>query len=119
MVNYILATMEYRFLSLIWENEPLSSMDLVRKCDETFNWKKSTTFTMIRKMKDKGLIKNYNSVVFSCVPRKEIIRMESSLFIDQMCSGSLSLFLSYYLYNKTLSNEEAETLIQLIDSYRS
>jgi predicted transcriptional regulator len=113
-----LGTMEYRFLTLIWDNEPLTSMELVKKCDEAFDWKKSTTFTMLRKMKERGFIENDNSVVTSRVDRKEVERAESDFFMDQTFSGSLPHFLTTFLNGKTISDEEAEDLKRLIDSFR-
>lgn len=113
-----LGTMEYRFLSLIWNCEPISSMQLVKKCNEAFDWKKSTTFTMLRKMKERGFIDNENSVVVSRVSRQDVEKSESDFFMDQTFSGSLPHFLATFLNGKTISDEEAEELKHLIDSFR-
>ena len=75
-----LGTMEYRFLSLIWDNEPISSMQLVKKCNEEFDWKKSTTFTMLRKLIEKGLVSNEDSTVTSCVNGRERFLYGSDIF---------------------------------------
>lgn len=113
-----LGTMEYRFLTLIWENEPIGSMQLVEKCREAFDWKKSTTFTMLRKLKEKGLVGNEDSVVVSRVDRKDVEKAESDYFMDQTFSGSLPGFLTAFMNGKTISDEEAEELKRLIDSFR-
>ncbi|MBQ2085874.1 MAG: BlaI/MecI/CopY family transcriptional regulator [Oscillospiraceae bacterium] len=113
-----LGTMEYRFLALIWENEPVSSMELVRKCSEEFEWKKSTTFTVLRKLKEKGLINNNDSVVTSRIDRKDVEKAESESFIEQTFSGSLPHFMTAFLRGKKISDDEAEELKALIDSYR-
>lgn len=118
MTKNRLGTMEYRFLSLIWDNEPISSMQLVKKCSEAFDWKKSTTFTMLRKMKEKGFIDNDNSIVVSRVDRKDVEKAESEIFMNQTFSGSLPHFLTTFLNGKTISETEAEEIKRLIDSFK-
>lgn len=113
-----LGTMEYRFLSFIWDNEPIGSMQLVKKCNEEFDWKKSTTFTMLRKLIEKGLVSNEDSTVTSCVSRRDVEKAESDYFMDQTFSGSLPSFLTAFFDGKRISDEEAEELKKLIDSYR-
>ena len=109
-----LGTMEYRFLTLIWDNEPLTSMELVKKCDEAFDWKKSTTFTMLRKMKQRGFIENESSVVVSRVNREEVEKAESDFFMDQTFSGSLPSFLVSFYGGKGITEAEAAELQKLI-----
>ena len=113
-----LGTMEYRFLSLIWENEPVSSMRLVQLCMEHFGWKKSTMYTMLKRLQDKGLVANNNTVVTSLIIRKEVCTRESEEFITNTFKGSLPSFITAFLGEKTISDEEAEELKRLIDSYR-
>ena len=108
----------YRFMSLIWDNEPIGSMSLVRLCEEAFGWKKSTTFTMLKKLADKGLVKNEDSIVTSLVPRENVQRTESRLFVDQTFSGSLPDFLTAFFGGKTISDAEAYELYALIDAHR-
>ncbi len=113
-----LGIMEYRFLTIIWENEPVSSMQLVRICGEGLEWNKSTTFTMIRKLKEKGLITSDDSVIRSLKDRSEVEQEESEFFMQHTFSGSLPHFISAFLKGKSISDEEAEELKQLIDRYR-
>ena len=113
-----LGTMEYRFLSLIWEKEPISSMNLVKECYNAFSWKKSTTFTMLRKLKEKGFVDNENSVVVSRVDRKDVQKAESEFFMEQTFAGSMPHFLTAFFDGKKISEEEAEQLKKLIDSYK-
>ncbi len=117
-MEYRLGTMEYRFLSLIWENEPVSSMHLVRLCSEHFEWKKSTTFTMLKRLQEKGLVRNENSVVSSVISPAEVRTKESEAFVSETFKGSLPSFIAAFLGNKTISRDEAEELKKLIDSFR-
>lgn len=116
-MEYRLGTMEYRFLSLIWENEPVSSMQLVRLCSEHFEWKKSTTFTMLKRLQEKGLVRNENSVVSSVISPTEVRTKESEAFVSETFKGSLPSFIAAFLGNKTISRDEAEELKKLIDSF--
>ena len=113
-----LGTMEYRFMTLIWENEPVSSMKLVQLCAEQFEWKKSTTYTMLKRLGEKGFVENNGSVVTSLVSQSEIRARESESFVSETFKGSLPGFIAAFFDGKTISDEEAEELKMLIDSYR-
>ena len=113
-----LGIMEYHLLSLIWENEPLTSMKLVQLCDEAFNWKKSTTYTMLKRLQQKGFVQNEGTVVTSLIDRDSVQSSESEAFVANTFSGSLPGFLAAFFNGKTISDEEAEELKKLIDSYR-
>lgn len=109
---------DLRFMQVIWDNEPTGSMNLVRLCEERLGWKKSTTFTMIRRLAQRGLIKNENSVVTSLVGRGEVQKRESDLFIEQNFGGSLPGFLVSFFGGRTLTEQQAEELKELIDAHR-
>ncbi len=110
---------DFRFMTVIWDHEPLSSTALVTKCSEILGWKKSTTYTMLKKMTDKGLAKNENTIVTAAIPREQVQREESRLFVDQTFAGSLPGFLSAFLGDgKAISEKEAQELIQLINSHK-
>ena len=113
-----LADSDFRFMTVIWDHEPVNSMRLVDFCQEEIGWKKSTTFTMLRKMCGKGYVKNENSTVTSLISREEVQAAESDLFVQQTFSGSLPGFLVSFLGGKTISDEEAEELRRLIDEHR-
>ena len=108
-----LGEIEYRFMGLIWDREPIGSMALVALCAEEFGWKKSTTFTMLKR-----LAKNEAAIVTSLVPRETVARKESESFVKQAFNGSLPGFLVAFLGGKTVSEEEAEELKRLIDGHR-
>ena len=118
MAYHRLCESDYRFLSLIWTSEPVNSTELVRLCGAELGWKKSTVFTMLRKMNAKGLAKNENSVVTSLVSRERVRASESALFMERTFSGSLPDFLVAFLGGKTVSDAEAEELRRLIDAHR-
>ena len=107
---------DYRFMCVIWDHEPVGSMELVKRAEEELGWKKSTTFTMIRKLSEKGLIKNEDSVVRALVPREEVLENESQTFVEQTFKGSLPGFLVSFFGGKKISASEAEELKKIIDS---
>lgn len=115
--NKRLSESDYRFMSLIWDHEPVPSMQLVSLCREKFDWKKSTTYTMIKRLSEKGLLKNENAVVTALVPRSEVQAHESEMFVEQTFAGSLPSFLASFLGGKTISKEEAAELKRLIDQF--
>ena len=118
MENKRLCETDYRFLSVIWDSEPVHSARLVELCGERFGWKKSTTYTMIKKLCEKGFAKSERAVVTSLVPRSQVQARESELFLRQTFDGSLPGFLVSFLGGKTISAKEAEELKRLIDEHR-
>ena len=106
---------DYRFLSLIWEHEPVNSTELVRLCAKELGWKKSTVYTMVKKLSEKGLLENVNAVVHTLVPREEIQMRESRSFVNQTFSGSLPGFLVSFYGGRGISEEEAAELRKLIE----
>ena len=118
MENKLLCESDFRFMSVIWENEPVSSTKLVELCAEKLGWKKSTTYTMIKKMCEKGLARSENATVSSLVPRGEVQASASEKFVEQTFDGSLPRFLVAFLGGKTISDEEAHELKKLIDEHR-
>ncbi len=109
---------ELRFLSIIWEHEPVPSGELVRLCEAELGWKKSTTYTMLKRMAEKGLVKNERTTVTSLVSRAEVQAAESQCVVEQSFAGSLPGFLVAFLGGKTISDEEAEAIKRLIDEHR-
>ena len=118
MAYHRLCESDYRFLSLIWDHEPINSTELVRLSAAELGWKKSTVYTMVKKLGEKGLIKNENAQVRSLVPREEIQNRESRSFVEQNFSGSLPGFLVSFYGGKGISPEEAEELLRLIDELK-
>ena len=115
---YQMTETEYKFAELIWEEEPIGSGELVKQCAEKFGWKKSTTYTEIKRLSQKGVLKNENAVVTPLVTREEVQAKESDEFVERTFDGSLPGFLTAFLGGKKLSRQEAEDLKALIDNYQ-
>ena len=109
---------DHRFMEVIWNNEPLSSGELVSKCAEELGWKKSTTYTVLKKLCEKGFAKNEDTIVRSIVPRNMVQAYESELFMERNFGGSLPGFLTAFLGGKTISAKEAAELKRLIDEHK-
>ncbi len=109
---------EARFLDVIWENEPVPSGKLVELCREKLGWKKSTTYTRLRLLAEKGYVKNEDTVVTSLLSRREVQSAESEYVVAETFSGSLPGFLVSFLGGKTISAAEAEELKKLIDEHK-
>ncbi|MHC1719768.1 MAG: BlaI/MecI/CopY family transcriptional regulator [Clostridiaceae bacterium] len=109
---------EYRFATIVWDNQPISSGDLVALCNEQLGWKKSTTYTVLKKLCERGFLKNENSKVFSLVEREKVQKYESEQFINRSFGGSLPKFLTAFLGNKKINEREAEELKKIIDTYK-
>ena len=113
-----LAEGEYRFACIVWDHEPVSSGTLVELCREELGWKKSTVYTVLKKLTDRGVLRSENAVVSSLVSREQVQRYESEHLIDRTFGGSLPAFLSAVMGGHTISEREAEELKQLIDRHR-
>lgn len=106
---------EYRFLNILWENEPISSPNLVKLCNEQLGWKKSTTYTVIKKLIDKGIVKNENTIVTALVTKEEVDRKDSEELLQRTSKGNIPAFFAAFLKDRKLSREDAERIRQIID----
>ena len=109
---------DYRFMNVIWDHEPLGSGELVSLCSEILGWKKSTTYTTLKKMCEKGFAENRDTVVRALIPRERVRAFESERIVERAFAGSLPGFLAAFLGGKTISDEEAAELKRLIDEHR-
>ncbi len=112
-----LGAIESRFADIIWENEPLSSTELARRSAEELGWKKSTAYTVLKRLCDKGLFRNENGTVTSRIPRAEFYAMQSERFVEETFDGSLPAFLAAFASRKALSAEEVALLRRMVDEY--
>ena len=112
-----LGAVESRFADIIWQNEPLYSRELVELCREELNWKKPTTYTVLRKLCERGFFQNVDGMVSSVISREEFHAMQSEQFIDTTFSGSLPAFLAAFAARKALSQEEIDQLRKMIDDF--
>ena len=106
---------EYRFLCILWEHEPVTSPKLVQLCNEQLGWKKSTTYTVIKKLTDKGMVKSENTVVSALVTKEEADRWESDELLQRTANGNVPAFLAAFLKDRKLSKAEVEHIRKLID----
>lgn len=109
---------EYKFMNIIWDNEPISSPDLVKVANELLGWKKSTTYTVLRRLGERGAIENKSTVVSALVSKEEVMFMESQDHIDRIYEGSMKLFFSTFLKKEKLSKAEIDELKSIIDKYQ-
>ena len=106
---------EYRFMEVIWANEPVNSTALVKLCDEQLGWKKSTTYTVLRKLCQRGILRNDDAIVVAVAKREQVQKFESQQVVERSFGGSLPAFVNAFLSEKKLSREEAEELKKLIE----
>lgn len=109
---------EYRFMCVVWENAPINSGELVKLCREQLGWKKSTTYTVIRKLCEKGYLTSEEAVIRVTIPREQVETAESACFVERTFDGSLPHFITAFLGGRKLSREEAQELKKLIDEHR-
>ncbi|MBQ0038625.1 MAG: BlaI/MecI/CopY family transcriptional regulator [Clostridiales bacterium] len=108
---------EYHFCEILWDNEPVRSTELVRLCAEKLGWKKSTTYTVIKRLTERGVVKTENAVVTALVSRDAVQRAESRAFVEKNFGGSLPQFLAAFAGGRGLTSDEAEALRQMIDRF--
>ena len=118
MEHLRLAEGEYRFACIVWEHEPLPSGKLVELSQRELGWKKSTTYTVLKKLVDRGILRNENAVVTAAIPKEQILRDESRAVVERTFEGSLPSFLAHFMGGKTISDAEADELKAIIDRFR-
>lgn len=109
---------EYRMADIVWRNEPLHSRTLAELCQSELGWKRSTTYTVLKKLCNRGILQNQNATVTALVSRAEAQRYEAYALMEKSFAGSLPQFIAAFLGDKKLSGEEAAELKRLIDAHR-
>ena len=112
MIDYRLTEAEENLADIIWENEPIRSPDLVKICEERFDWKKSTTYTMLKRLEEKKVVQNNNSIVKSLIKKDDFYGEQSKLFVEENFEGSLPRFIAAFTRRKKLSKNEVQRLIE-------
>lgn len=118
MEAYKLGEMEARFADLIWAHAPIRSGELAKLCEEQFDWKRTTAYTMLKRLCERGIFSNDNGTVCVRMTKEEFQAGQGSAFIEEHFNGSLPLFLTAFSRKNKLSKADVEKLQQLIDSYR-
>lgn len=114
MQEYKLFDAEYRFADVVWELEPVNSTALVKECEKRLGWKKATTYTVLRKLCERGILKNENATVTALVKREAVQQYESEALLKKSFGNSLPAFLAAFLKDKKLSKQEAEEIQRMI-----
>ena len=117
MEDYRLGVVESRFAELIWSHEPLTSGELVKLCAKELEWKKSTTYTVLKKLCDRGIFQNQDGLVTSVLSQKEFQSRQSRRFVEDTFSGSLPAFIAAFAEGGELSDRELLEIRRMIDSY--
>ncbi len=109
---------EYRFCLILWEHEPVTSRDLVQLCREQLGWKQSTTYTVIKRLSDRGVLKNENTIVSALVTKDQVQASEIDELMEKKFEGSLPAFIAAFARHRPLSDAQLDALQRMIDSYR-
>lgn len=112
-----LGTVESRFADLIWRSEPIRSGDLVKLCERELTWKKPTTYTVLRRLCQRGIFQNIDGIVTSLISREEFYAMQSERFVEETFSGSLPSFLAAFTRRRSLSPGEIAEIRAMIDNF--
>ena len=108
---------EYRFCLILWENEPINSTKLARLCNERLGWSRTTTYTVIRRLSDRGIVKNENAVVTSLVSKDEVQAAEIDELVEKTFQGSMPAFIAAFTKRRKLSGKEVAEIRRMLDRY--
>lgn len=114
-----LGMMEGRFADIIWQSAPISTGNLVKVCETQFGWKRTTTYTMLKRLCQRGIFENDSGTVIVLIPKEKFHQRQSEQFVSDTFGGSLPAFIATFTKGKTLSDEEADEIQRLIDKSRS
>lgn len=117
MADLQMGAIESRFADIIWQNEPISSAELARQSGEILKWKKTTSFTVLKRLCEKGIFQNNKGTVTSVISRDEFYSVQSERFVEETFDGSLPAFLSAFTARKNLKPEEAACLRRMVEEY--
>lgn len=109
---------EYKFACIVWEKEPVSVKELIALCNEHLEWKRTTTYTVLKRLCERGILKNEDGIVTSLYSKEEIQYSESKQFLDKTFEGSLPSFMAAFLRGKKVSDKEIEELRQMLDEFK-
>ena len=113
-----LASVQERFADIVWANEPIASGDLVKVCERELNWKKPTTYTVLRKLCEKGLLQNVDGIVSSLVSKEDFYSAKSEQIVEDSYEGSLPAFIAAFTSRKKLSKKEVDEIQKMIDEFK-
>lgn len=109
---------EYRFCLILWEHEPIKSSELVNLCKEQLGWKPTTTYTVIKRLSERGVLKNENTIVTSLITKDEVQASEIEELVEKKFEGSLPAFIAAFTKHQKISDEEIDEVQRMIDRFR-
>ena len=118
MKDFELGAIQERFADIVWAHEPIGSGELAKVCEKELNWKRPTTYTVLRKLCEKGLLQNKNGIVTSLISREEFYSAKSEQIIEDSYRGSLPAFVASFISRKNISAEEADEIQKMIDAFK-
>ncbi len=110
---------EYRFCLILWEHEPINSTKLAKLCSEKLGWSRTTTYTVIRRLSDRGVVKNENATVTSLISKDEVQAAEIDELVEKTFQGSLPAFIAAFTRGKKLSRQDAAEIRQMLEQYEA
>lgn len=117
MNDLTMGTVESRFARLIWDNEPITASQLARLADAELKWKKTTSYTALKRLCEKGIFRNENGTVTSVINREEYQALQSRRFLDETCGGSIPTFLAAFTKKGELSRDDLDEIRRMLDEY--
>ena len=117
MVEYKLGVVESHFADIVWTNEPMSTGELVKLCEAELNWKRTTTYTVLKKLGEKGIFRLQDGIVTSLISREDYYAAQSEKFVSETFDGSLPAFLAAFTKRKSISRKDLEEIRRMIDSF--
>lgn len=115
MEEYTLGVIESRFADMVWEAAPISTAELVKMCEEELGWKRTTTYTVLKKFEKRGIFQNQKGTVLVLISKEEFYGRQSEEYVERSFGGSLPGFLTAFTKRKKLSKEEIEEIRKMID----
>ncbi len=112
-----MGVIESRFADIIWQNEPVATTELVKLSEKELNWKKTTTYTVLKRLCDKGIFRNDKGTVTSLISKNEFYSVQSEKFVDETFGGSLPAFLAAFTSRKSLTREEVDELRRMVADF--
>lgn len=116
MEEYSLGTIEGRFADIIWEKEPIATNELIKICEQEFGWKRTTTYTVLKRLNQKGIFGNEGGTVTSLISKQDFYARQSEQYVENSFGGSLPGFLAAFTRRKKLSKEDIEDLKKIIEN---
>ncbi len=117
MSIYQMGAIEARFADIVWQNEPITSSNLCKAAEKSFGWKKSTTYTVLKRLCEKGILKNENGNVTSVITKEEFYAHQSDRFVNENFGGSLPAFIAAFTAKNNLTREQIAELKEMIDKF--